>query len=66
VATDWAAKIADARRRGVDLVAEMSDSDWSEYRSQCRSWLDTETGRTHKQRALERIAAKRAIIDEAS
>ncbi len=66
MATDWAAAIADARRRGVDLTAEMSGSDWAEYRAQCRSWLDTEAGQAHKQRALERIATKQAIIDEAS
>jgi len=47
-------------------MAEMSDSDWSEYRAQCRSWLETETGQAYRQRALQRIAAKRAIVDEAS
>jgi hypothetical protein len=64
---DWAGAIREARLRGVDLTAEMTDADWSEYRAQCRSWLDgTPEGQAHKQRAVERIAAKRAVIDPAS
>ncbi|MEZ5409431.1 MAG: hypothetical protein R2761_15490 [Acidimicrobiales bacterium] len=66
MATDWADVIAEARRRGVDATAEMSASDWAEYRGQCRAWLETEVGHAHKLRALDRIAAKRAILDEAS
>lgn len=66
MATDWAELIAEARRRGVDATADMSASDWAEYRAQCRTWLDTEAGHAHKVRALDRIAAKQAILDQAS
>ena len=66
MATDWAAAITDARRRGVDLTAEMSEADWAEYRAQCRAWLDTDAGEAHKQRVLDRVVARQAIVDEAS
>ena len=63
---DWVAAIAEAQQNGVDLTAKMSESDWAEYRAQCRTWLETNTGRAHKKRALKRIAAKQALINEAS
>ena len=66
MAADWAAAIDSARRRGVDLMSAMSAGDWAEYRAQCRLWLDTDAGRAHKRRALDRIAAKQAIVDQAS
>lgn len=66
MATDWAAAITEARQRGVDLTAEMSESDWVEYRAQCRSVLDGSAGEVYKARALERVAAKQAVVDEAS
>ena len=66
MATDWAAAITDARRRGVDLTADMSEADWAEYRAQCRSWLETDPGEAHKRRVLGRVAARQGIVDEAS
>ena len=66
MARDWAVEITEARRRGVDLTVEMTDADWAEYRTQCRSWLESDAGEAHKQRALQRISAKQVIVDEAS
>lgn len=66
MATDWAAAITNARREGVDLTAEMTGSDWAEYRAQCQSLLGTSGGQAYKSRALERVVAKQAIVDEAS
>ena len=63
---DWVAAIAEARQTGVDLTTEMSESDWAAYRTQCRTLLETDEGQAHKERALERIAAKQAIVNEAS
>ena len=63
---DRVAAIAEAQRNGVDLTADMSESDWVEYRAQCSTWLETDMGQAHKKRALERIAAKQALINEAS
>jgi hypothetical protein len=50
----------------VDITAEMSVADWAEYRAQCRSWLETDAGEAHKRRVLDRVAARQAIVDEAS
>lgn len=63
---DWVAAIADARRQGIDLTTEMSESDWAEYRAQCRAWLQTDAGQAHKQRALDRVAAIESNLREAS
>ena len=66
MARDWAAEITEARRRGVDLTAEMTEADWAEYRGQCRSWLESQPGQAHRRRALDRIASKQVTVDEAS
>lgn len=66
MARDWAAEITKARRRGVDLTAEMNEADWAEYRGQCRSWLESEPGQKLRRRALDRIASKHVPVDEAS
>lgn len=67
MATDWADAIREARLKGVDLTAAMSETDWAEYRAQCRTWLGTTAdGQAHRRRALERIAAAQAVIDQAS
>ncbi len=62
---DWVAAIAEARLRGVDLIADMSESDFAEYRAQCRAWLQSDEGQAHKERALNRVAAIEANLREA-
>ena len=66
MAIDWAAAIVEARRSGVDLTADMSEADWAEYRAQSRAWLETDAGEAHRQRVRGHVAARQAIVDEAS
>jgi hypothetical protein len=70
VATDWVQEIADARLRGVDLMATMSESDWAEYRAQCRATREavdsTPEGRAHAERRAASLAAQMAEHNAAS
>jgi len=65
--SDWATRIHEARLQGIDLGAQLSETDLAEARSEAREWLDgTPRGQAFKERALRRISTKRAVLDEAS
>lgn len=70
VATDWAQRIADARTRGVDLMATMSEADWDEYRQECRAVRAAAgrdpVGQAHAERRAASIARQMAEHEAAS
>lgn len=70
MATDWVQRISEARERGVDLMATMSETDWAEYRAQCQASREAvdrrPEGRAHAERRAASVAVQMAERQAAS